>query len=51
MTEICNNNFFILTGAMGAGKSTVLKELRKLKLTCVDEPARQLLAEQRDIKR
>jgi predicted ATPase len=44
-----NNNYFILTGAMGSGKSTVLKELQKQKLTCVDEPARKILEEQRDI--
>jgi len=42
-------NYFILTGAMGAGKSTILKELRKLGLVCIDEPARQILAEQRAI--
>lgn len=42
-------NYFILTGAMGAGKSTILKELRKQGLVCIDEPARQILAEQRAI--
>lgn len=44
------DNYFILTGAMGAGKSTILKELRKLGLRCIDEPARQILAEQRAIE-
>lgn len=43
-------NYFILTGAMGAGKSTILKELKKLGLFCVDEPARQILAEQNAIE-
>ncbi|KTD62165.1 AAA family ATPase [Legionella spiritensis] len=44
------HNYFILTGAMGAGKSTILKELRKLGFLCIDEPARQILAEQRAIE-
>ncbi len=35
---------------MGAGKSTVLHELRRLGLLCIDEPARQILAEQRAIE-
>lgn len=42
------NNFFVLTGAMGAGKTTVLNELKK-KFKCVDEPARKILKEQREI--
>lgn len=49
MIQSRKRNYFILTGAMGAGKSTILKELRKLGLVCVDEPARQILAEQRAI--
>jgi predicted ATPase len=40
----------ILTGAMGSGKSTVLKLLKASGLTVVDEPARQILAEQRSIE-
>jgi predicted ATPase len=44
-----NNNYFILTGAIGSGKSTILKELQKRSFTCVDEAARQILKEQRDI--
>lgn len=35
---------------MGAGKTTVLKSLRKLGIACIDEPARQILAEQRAIE-
>lgn len=50
MTKECRNNYFILTGATGAGKSTIVKELRKLGITCIDEPARQILAEQRSIQ-
>ncbi|MEE9451900.1 MAG: AAA family ATPase [Gammaproteobacteria bacterium] len=42
-------NYFILTGAMGAGKSTILKQLRALGVRAIDEPARQILAEQRSI--
>ena len=43
-------NYFILSGAMGGGKSTILKALRKLGLMAIDEPARQILAEQRSIE-
>ena len=50
MSEFYKNNYFILTGAMGSGKSTILNELRKLNITCMDEPARQILAEQRCIE-
>lgn len=39
----------VFTGAMGAGKSTVLAELRKRGVACVAEPARAILAEQRGI--
>jgi predicted ATPase len=39
----------ILTGAMGSGKSTVLKLLKAEGLTVVEEPAREILAEQRSI--
>ncbi|MEE9452375.1 MAG: AAA family ATPase [Gammaproteobacteria bacterium] len=49
-TKQAKDNYFILTGAMGAGKSTLLKELRKLGLPCIDEPARQILAEQRSLQ-
>jgi predicted ATPase len=44
------NNYFILTGAMGAGKSTILKQLREKGYLCVDEPARPILEEQRGIE-
>lgn len=49
MTKHHQDNYFILTGAMGAGKSTIQKSLRNLGTTCIDEPARQILAEQRGI--
>ncbi len=44
------NNYFILTGAMGAGKSTILQELIALKYLCIEEPARPIIAEQRGIE-
>lgn len=43
------DSFYILTGAMGAGKSTVLAELEKQGINVVPEPARQILKEQRAI--
>ena len=42
-------NYFVLTGAMGAGKSAVLERLRAAGQRCVDDPARQILKEQRSI--
>lgn len=50
MNQITKYNYFVLTGAMGAGKSTILNELRQFGLLCIDEPARQILAEQRAIE-
>lgn len=43
------DNYIILTGAMGAGKSAVLNKLKELNYTCVSEPAREILAEQRRV--
>lgn len=40
---------FVITGAMGSGKSTVLKLLQAEGLSVIEEPARQILAEQRSI--
>ena len=40
---------YIATGAMGAGKSTVL-DLLKANYVCVPEPARAILAEQRSFR-
>lgn len=42
-------NNIVITGAMGSGKSTVLKLLKAEGLTVVEEPAREILAEQRSI--
>lgn len=41
------NHFYVLTGAPGSGKSTILDRLRNRGFTGLDEPARQILAEQR----
>ena len=47
-TIFCKN-YFLLTGAPGSGKSTVLHELRRRGYRGVDEAARQIIAEQRTI--
>lgn len=41
-------NYIILTGAMGAGKTTVINKIREKGYRCVDEPARIILKEQRE---
>ena len=41
------HDYHLLTGAPGSGKSTLLAELRERGYPTVDEPARQILAEQR----
>jgi predicted ATPase len=40
------SNLFILTGAPGSGKTAILARLGN-EVGCVDEPAREVLAEQR----
>lgn len=42
-------NYFVITGAMGAGKSTLLRTLKDKGFICIDEPAREILKEQRSI--
>jgi predicted ATPase len=42
--------YYIITGAMGGGKSTIIEHLLKNKIVCVSEPARDILSEQRSIK-
>jgi predicted ATPase len=44
--QVFSPNLFVLTGAPGTGKSAILHRLRG-DLPCVDEPAREVLAEQR----
>jgi len=46
---LIKNNFFILTGAMGAGKSTVIQKINGRGFSCIDEPAREILKVQRSI--
>lgn len=46
---VTNNNFYILTGAPGSGKSTLINSLRGQGYLCVDEPAREIIAEQKSI--
>jgi predicted ATPase len=43
------DKMYIMTGAMGAGKSAML-ELLKADHICVSEPAREILAEQRSFR-
>ena len=43
------NNYNILTGAPGVGKTTLIEELKKLNIHCIAEPARRVLANQRAI--
>jgi predicted ATPase len=40
------NNFFILAGTSGTGKTAVLRQLRSLGFSCSDEAARAVLREQ-----
>lgn len=44
------DSFFLLTGAFGSGKSTVLEHLQLRGIPGVVEPARPILAEQRSIQ-
>jgi predicted ATPase len=41
--------YYILTGAMGSGKSTIINHLLQKKISCIPEPAREILMEQRRI--
>jgi len=50
MNNHMNEHYYILTGAIGAGKSTVLKVLSHYGFITVDEPAREIIAQQREIK-
>jgi predicted ATPase len=49
VTKMTKTNYFVLTGAMGSGKSTLIREIGKAGIRCVPEPAREILAEQRAI--
>jgi ATPase subunit of ABC transporter with duplicated ATPase domains len=43
-------NCVVLTGAPGSGKSTILKILREKGYCCINEPVREVIAEQRAIR-
>jgi predicted ATPase len=43
-------NCIVLTGAPGSGKSTILRVLREKGYCCINEPAREIIAEQRAIR-
>lgn len=43
-------NLFILTGAPGVGKTTLIKVLKEKGIKCIDEPARKILAEQKKVQ-
>jgi predicted ATPase len=45
------NNLFVITGAPGSGKTPLVRELVAMGFTGIDEPAREVLAEQRAIGR
>jgi predicted ATPase len=47
MHTTTKTNYVVLTGAMGGGKSTLLREISNAGIRCVAEPAREILAEQR----
>jgi predicted ATPase len=49
--EACQSvrNRFVVTGAPGSGKTPILRELVRLGFLGVNEPAREILAEQRAI--
>jgi predicted ATPase len=48
-SKIIKNNFFILTGGPGSGKSSVLEQLKKRGYQTVDEVGRKIIKEQADI--
>jgi predicted ATPase len=45
-TPITNRNLFVITGAPGAGKTALLRELEQRGYRCVEEVARQIIQEQ-----
>lgn len=49
MNQASRNNFFIITGGPGSGKSSLIDALRDRGYTCVDEVARQIIRNQIEI--
>ncbi|PSK93270.1 AAA family ATPase [Taibaiella chishuiensis] len=46
MNPITRNNFIVITGGPGAGKTTLIRELEQRGYRCIEEVARRLIAEQ-----
>ncbi|MBP9777666.1 MAG: AAA family ATPase [Rickettsiaceae bacterium] len=41
------DNFYILSGAPGSGKSSIIEKLKQNGFACINEPAREIIHEQR----
>ncbi|WP_417369975.1 AAA family ATPase [Flavobacterium beibuense] len=41
-----NNNFYIITGGPGCGKTTLIEKLKQYEYNCIDEAARSIIQEQ-----
>lgn len=41
-----NNNFFIITGGPGTGKTTLIEELRRRGICCIEEGARKIIQDE-----
>lgn len=48
-SETTAHKRIILTGAPGTGKTTLINLLRQKSIACIDEPAREIISEQRAI--
>ncbi|WP_159799079.1 AAA family ATPase [Flavobacterium sp. MK4S-17] len=46
METIINNNFYVVTGGPGSGKTTLIKELKNMGYNCIDEAARKIIMEE-----